>query len=140
MLPKATKFFIKQARVKSKHEAEEDEVVDNSAEENAAVLKRLEKNGAFATLAEEGGVADNFAEEADEVDDNPAKEAEKAREAQEADQTVGAGYPPKRRNLVKTNWAVNSERQDKEDDVVDNPGGKLVLSWTKRSYRRRRTL
>ena len=38
------KFFIKQARVKSKHEAEEDEVVDNSAEENAAVLKRLEKN------------------------------------------------------------------------------------------------
>ena len=39
--------------------------------------------------------------------------------------TVGAGYPPKRRNLVKTNWAVNSERQDKEDDVVDNLGGKL---------------
>ena len=51
-----TKFFIKQARVKSKHEAEEDkvadnpaegdEVDDNSAEENAAVLERLEKNGA----------------------------------------------------------------------------------------------
>ena len=38
---------------------------------------------------------------------------------------MGAGHPPIRRNLVKTNWAVNSERQDKEDDVVDNPGGKL---------------
>ena len=50
-----TKFFIKQARVKSEHEAKEDEVADNSAEE-----------------AEKDEVADNSAEKADEVADNPA--------------------------------------------------------------------
>ena len=52
----------------------------------------------------------------------------------EAIKTVGAGHPPIRRNLVKTNWAVNSERQDKEDDVVDHPGGKLEQLDEKRSY------
>ena len=49
------KFFIKQARVKSEHEAKEDEVADNSAEE-----------------AEKDEVADNSAEKADQVADNPA--------------------------------------------------------------------
>ena len=56
------KFFIKQARVKSEHEAKEDEVADNSAEE-----------------AEKDEVADNPAEEADEVANNPAEEAEETK-------------------------------------------------------------
>ena len=30
-----------------------------------------------------------------------------------------------RRNLVKTNWAVSNEHEEKEDDVVDHPGGKV---------------
>ena len=47
-------------------------------------------------------------------------------EAREADQTVGAGHPPIRRNLVKQIGAVNSERQGKEDDVVDNPPGEKL--------------
>ena len=53
------------------------------------------------------------------------KKLKKLEKQEKLIKTVGAGHPPIRRNLVKTNWAVNSERQDKEDDVVDHPGGKL---------------
>ena len=50
-------------------------------------------------------------------------------EAREADQTVGAGYPPNQFEEISSKQigAFNSERQDKEDDVVDHPGGKLEL-------------
>ena len=74
--PKITSF--------GKHEAEVDEVADNSAEQ--AEENEVADNSAEET--EEDKVADNPAEETeeDEVADNPAEEAQEARETEKADQ------------------------------------------------------